>query len=156
MSRDAPLLAIEVPHLPLVAALHAEIFPTEPWSEASLAGLWASPGCFGWIASGAPAARPQGFVLARLAADEAELISLGVRAAARRQGLGAGLLAAVAEAAEAAGARALFLEVAESNGAARAFYDARGFREVGRRPDYYHTGRGGSEDAVIMELRLDT
>jgi ribosomal-protein-alanine N-acetyltransferase len=78
-----------------------------------------------------------GFALARVAADEAELLSLGVIPAARRQGIGQALLDDVIRVAAARQAAALFLEVAETNEAARRLYGTNGFSAVGRRPDYY-------------------
>ena len=44
-------------------------------------------------------------------------------------------------------AERLLLEVREDNGDALAFYDARGFRELARRPRYYRDGA----TAVVME-----
>ena len=59
-------------------------------------------------------------VEARVAADEAEVLTLAVAPAARRQGLGAALLETALLAAAAAGAGAMFLEVSTGNAAARA------------------------------------
>ena len=88
--------------------------------------------------------------MARVAADEAEILSLGVELAARRAGLGAALVAQAARGAQASGARAMFLEVATGNNAARALYRRLGFREAGRRKAYY----AASEDALILRADL--
>jgi ribosomal-protein-alanine N-acetyltransferase len=89
-------------------------------------------------------------VLARVAAGEAEILTLAVVPGARRRGLGAALMqAALARAAE-AGAREMFLEVAEGNEAARRLYGALGFAGVGRRPRYYSDGR----DALVLRRSL--
>lgn len=127
-----------------LAALHAACFgDPRPWSAAEFAALLADPACvFSYD--------PNGFALIRVAADEAELLTLAVAPAARRQGLGRRLLAAaLAEAAARAGA-AVFLEVAEGNAAALALYTQAGFAEAGRRRGYF---RGG--DAVVMRKTLD-
>ncbi len=88
--------------------------------------------------------------MVRVAADEAEILSIGVEPAARRTGLGAALVARAAEAAHASGARTLFLEVATGNAAARALYGGFGLREAGRRKAYY----GAGEDALILRADL--
>jgi ribosomal-protein-alanine N-acetyltransferase len=122
-----------------LAALHAQAFTDpRPWTEAEFAALLAGPGIL-------LAAAPQGFALARIAADEAELLTIAVAAPARRQGLGRRLLAAVLARAEAQGARTVWLEVAADNAAARALYAALGFAEAGRRRGYY-----AGADALVL------
>ncbi len=89
-------------------------------------------------------------VLARAAADEAEILTLGVVPTARRRGLGRALLdAAKAEAAR-RGARAVFLEVSTHNAAARRLYLASGFVEAGLRRRYYADG----SDALLLRADL--
>ena len=92
-----------------------------------------------------------GMLLARVAADEAEILTLAVAPPARRQGRAAALLAAAAARARDAGARAMFLEVATDNAPALALYSTAGFVEVGRRRHYY---KGGS-DALVLRLELN-
>jgi [ribosomal protein S18]-alanine N-acetyltransferase len=91
-----------------------------------------------------------GFALARVAADQAEILTLAVVPAARRRGVGAALLQAVMQAAAARGAAALFLEVSTANDAARALYARAGFCEVGRRCRYYADGT----DARVLTRAL--
>ncbi|TCZ55290.1 GNAT family N-acetyltransferase [Roseicella aquatilis] len=102
------------------------------------------PGAFGlW--------RPEaGFVLARAAGGEAEILTLAVLPAARRQGLGAALMAAALAGAAARGAEAMFLEVAAGNAAALPLYRGLGFAEVGRRRRYYPDGA----DALVLRRDL--
>lgn len=125
---------------PLLAALHAAADPAA-WDQAAFASLLDLPGCFAF-------AEAEGFVLARVAADEAEILMLAVLPAARRQGLGRRLLRAAAREAALRGAAALYLEVAATNLPARALYDGAGFAEVGRRKRYYPDGA----DAIVMRL----
>lgn len=136
--------------LDLVAVLHGACFD-EAWSAAAIAALLATPGSFGLL-SIAPEA-PSGFVLARIAADEAEIISLGVLPACRRRGLARALLDAAARRAADSGASRLFLEVAADNAAARALYLRQGFAQMGRRAGYYRRG-GGTVDALILARPL--
>lgn len=134
--------------LDALAALQGASFDAA-WSAQSIGRLLASPGAFALIAE--TSAMAQGFVLARVAGGEAEILSLAVIAGARRAGLGRALvMQAVARAAE-AGASAVFLEVAVGNGAARALYGALGFAEVGRRKGYYDAG---AADALVLKAAL--
>jgi ribosomal-protein-alanine N-acetyltransferase len=128
-----------------MAAIHEASFPPrERWGEDAMRLQLALPGAFAFIdASG-------GFVLARVAADEAEVLSLAVMPEARRSGLGRALLAAAMARARELGAATIFLEVAAANAAARALYAAAGFLEVGTRPNYYPGGAA----ALVLRASL--
>ncbi len=95
-----------------------------------------------------------GFALWCHAADEAELLTIAVRAAYRRRGGGRALLGAVVAAARDAGAAKLFLEVGADNSAAHRLYVEAGFAAVGQRPGYYERGPGPKADAIVMRLDL--
>jgi len=136
----------------VLAALHAEAF-SEPWSEAELAALLAGPGAFAIAAFAID--DPVGFVLCRVAADEAEILTLAVAPARRRQGVATALVRGAAEAAARAGAHALFLEVAEDNAPALALYDREGFSGVGRRAGYYARGAQRA-DALVLRRDLNS
>src|SRR5262249_3464495 len=92
--------------------------------------------------------------LVRFAADEAEILTLGVAPSARTQGIGGQILDAVVTLVRRRGSRSLFLEVAVDNGHARRLYASRGFREVGRRPGYYDRGSEPRQDALILKLAI--
>lgn len=133
--------------LALLAALHAACFE-ERWDEAALARLLAMPGAHALLAE---AAAPLGFVLLRTAADEAEIISIGVRPEARRRGIGRCLLQAAEAAAAAGGADRLFLEVAADNFQALGLYLALGFTEIGRRKEYYRRSQDTMDARVLAK-----
>jgi len=137
-----------------LAALHALCFPDDPWDAGLLARLLAMPGVIGLFAADAVDAAPNGLVLVRVAADEAEILTIGVAPAVRGRGLGARLVAAAAARAAAAGALSLFLEVAEDNLAARALYAHHGFATVGRRQAYYIRPGGEAVAALVLGLSL--
>lgn len=80
--------------------------------------------------------------------DVAELQRIAVHPEHRRAGIASALLDACVGAARAGGANRLLLEVREDNAGALAFYAARGFTEVDRRPRYYRDGA----TAVVMRL----
>jgi ribosomal-protein-alanine N-acetyltransferase len=128
--------------LPELARLHAACF-AQAWDARALAGLLESPGIIALYA-------PGGFVLARVAADEAEILTIAVEPAARRKGVGQALLREAAARAERQGATRMFLEAGAANHAARALYATLGFDNVGSRRSYYEQG----EDALILRRDL--
>lgn len=138
------------------AAMHAECFH-DAWSTEAFAALFAGPGVYGLIATGAGGA-PVGFALCRVAADEAEVLTIGVIPAHRGAGVGHLLLEqALAEAASRGAAR-MFLEVSETNRAARALYAAQGFVGVGTRKKYYREfidERETRVDAYVLSKKLE-
>lgn len=128
-----------------LAALHTHCFARpRPWSAEEFASLLDSPHTF-------LLTRPQGFLLGRTVADEAELLTLAVFPDARRQGIARDLIADFAATSRSRGAARAFLEVAADNQPAQALYRATGWRETGRRRRYY----GADLDAIVMELPLD-
>ena len=135
-----------------IAAIHASCFESA-WDAHAFRALLDRSGALAFVGKDAAATDLQAFVLVQLAADEAEIISLGTHPSARRSGLASALLAcAIAEAA-AHGARAMFLEVAEDNEGARALYERSGFALQGRRKAYYeHQGR--PTDALVLRRSL--
>ena len=137
--------------LPALARLHAGCFAVA-WDVEFLGRLLGQPGTFFLLARDENA--DIGFVLARTAADEAEILSLGVMPIWRTKGIGAALSWAAVQRAEHAGARAIFLEVSIENEAARAVYKRLGFVEVGRRPNYYPELPAGSGNALILRRPL--
>jgi [ribosomal protein S18]-alanine N-acetyltransferase len=88
-----------------------------------------------------------GFLAARSAADELEILNLAVGPEWRCRGIGCGLMAAALTDASRTGASRVFLEVRESNLPARSFYAGLGFAENGRRRAYY---RHPAEDALVL------
>ncbi|WP_333591780.1 GNAT family N-acetyltransferase [Brevundimonas sp.] len=143
MTRPESVAAISAETL---ADLHAAAFAA-PWTAGTFAELLVQPGVFAETAD-------DGFILIRVVADEAEILTLAVRPEARRRGLGARLAAAAAARAAALGAERLFLEVAQDNAAARGLYARSGFVEVGRRRGYYARPGATAVDALTLALNL--
>ncbi len=90
-----------------------------------------------------------GFILSRLAAGEAEILSVAIAPAWRRRSLARPLLDLHLRRLAGLGVRAVFLEVDEHNTPACRLYRRAGFREVGRRQGYYQSG------AAALVLRRD-
>lgn len=141
--------------VPVVARLHREGFG-RAWSDGEFAGLLAQDTVFGFMArrTGQPSAEPAGFVLARLAAGEAEILTIAVTRAKRRKGIGRALMDAVLRHLHAERAESLFLEVDQGNTAAIALYRRLGFAEVARRKAYYGDMADSDGSALIMRLDL--
>jgi len=137
----------------VVAALQQACFPEDPWDEASVATLTAPPAGFAVIALDVQD-QPVGFVMARVAAEDAEILAIGVLPQARRGGVGRLLVEAAVAGSRDLGATALFLEVAEDNQAAWTLYKACGFFSVGRRPGYYKRP-DGRVAALVLRRNLD-
>ena len=134
-----------VAHALALAAIHAESFPPSGrWGADAMALQLSLPGVFGLL-------DPRGgMLLARVAADEAEILTLAVAPGARRHGFARTLMVAAMARAAAAGAAAMLLEVAETNAPALALYESLGFAAVGRRRDYY----GPGQDALVLRAPL--
>jgi [ribosomal protein S18]-alanine N-acetyltransferase len=125
-----------------LAALHAACFP-DAWSGQAIADLLAAPGTFAF-------ANDDGFALARVAAGEAEILTLAVAPPARGKGLGRALLQAAIRKARDDGATTMFLEVGVDNPSALALYAGLGFTKVGNRKAYYQ-----GKDALVLRLPLE-
>lgn len=138
-----------------LSGLHQEDF-VRPWAEGEFTALLDQDTVFGFAARevGRGVAPPVGFVLARLAAGEGEILTIAVARAHRRRGLGWRLMDAVLRELHGERAEALFLEVDETNMPAIALYRRFGFQEVGRRANYYHSSEHGPRGALVMRRDL--
>jgi len=135
------------------ARLHAEGF-AHPWSPEEMAALIASSAIVGAAALDPVSGRLRGFVLSRLAADEAEILTIAVDAAHQGKGVGRALLSENLRQAANVGAKMMFLEVAEDNAPAWALYKRFGFSKVGERVGYYPRADGTRATAVVMRKSL--
>jgi ribosomal-protein-alanine N-acetyltransferase len=95
-----------------------------------------------------------GFAVSRLAADEAEILSIAVDASQRGRGLSRNLLLTHLGHLAGRGVRTIFLEVEENNQPARRLYERAGFSVVGRRERYYQQPGGEQLNALLMRRDL--
>ncbi len=140
-------------HAEELARLHAGLFEA-PWDGTAFLNLLNHPGSTAFLARVGTPPETVGFILGQLAADEAEILTLGVGKDSQRHGIGRRLVEALARAAKKAEARRLFLEVAADNIPALVLYKKLGFQEVGRRKGYYQRAGAPSEDALTLALTL--
>lgn len=136
--------------LEIFAALEAEVFAEDPWTPYVIAEELSSPASRYWIATD-ESGDVVGYGGVKVGGDQADVMTIGVRAHARGRGIGAAILDALLGWSREAGARDIFLDVRPSNEGAIALYNSRGFVEIGRRPRYF---RNPVEEAVEMRAPL--
>jgi ribosomal-protein-alanine N-acetyltransferase len=95
-----------------------------------------------------------GFAVSRMAADEAEILSIAVAAGYRGRGLSRNLLLTHLGHLAGHGVRKIFLEVEENNQPARRLYERAGFSVAGRRERYYQQPGGEQLNALLMRRDL--
>jgi ribosomal-protein-alanine N-acetyltransferase len=129
----------------VLEAIHAESFTkADAWSRDVFALQLLMPNVIGLLHAAG------GLILLRFAADEAEILTLAVAPAIRRGRIGTVLLQSAIQAAHANGAQSVFLEVSVLNTAALALYTASGFKQAGRRRQYY----SDRSDALVLRMDL--
>jgi ribosomal-protein-alanine N-acetyltransferase len=147
--RAAALSPASLADAPALAALHATAF-RRGWSAEEFERLLIEPNV---VADRAMVGELAGFVLSRIGADQAEILSLAVATSFRDRGLAGKLMNAHLRRLAGYGVNSVFLEVDERNLPARRLYAAFGFREVGRRPNYY--AESGEQSGAALVLRRD-
>lgn len=129
-----------------IAALHAASF-RRGWGEDEVSGLLTDSTV---VTHRAMIRRALvGFIMSRVAADEAEILSVAIAPARRGRGLSRPLLDFHLRTLARRAVRTVFLEVDERNAPARRLYARAGFAEVGSRHGYYESG------ATALVLRRD-
>ncbi len=146
MSRSRTIAASDAA---VLAALHGECFPDDPWGDQAVREVLAMPGAFGFLGVGEDGAMPTAFLVALAVAGNCEILALGVRPEWRRRGVAGALLDRLL-AAVAGITPVVLLEVAEDNDAALALYARAGFARVGRRPAYYRRADGARVAALQL------
>jgi ribosomal-protein-alanine N-acetyltransferase len=134
-----------------IAALHGKSFQ-RGWSEDEVEGLLLERNVFAHRAL--VGRRLAGFILSRVASDEAEILSVAVERAFRARGLGRRLLTLHLGRLAGFSVRTVFLEVGETNDPAAKLYARAGFREVSRRPNYY-SASGAPITALVLRRDLE-
>lgn len=138
-------------HVDQLAPYEQEMFGTEAWSAAGYRAELADTRNRHYVAVEDSEGNLLGWAGMLVAADQAEVLTVGVIPAAQRRGLARRMLAALYEEARRRGVGELFLEVRVDNPAAITLYVSEGFAEIGRRRGYYDHGR---VDALTMRKPL--
>lgn len=137
----------------IMAVMTAAFDPAygEAWNRAQVENALILGNCHYGLAS--EGERCAGFFLSRFAYDEEELLLLAVKPEARGQGHGADLLKAFLTGAKARGAARALLEMRAGNPAEH-LYLRYGFRQIGKRPNYYRGKDGQRIDAITFACQL--
>lgn len=130
--------------IPFLAELEQELF-SDAWTEMSLINTLHYRPDTSFVAE--LDGETAGYLFFMAAADEGELLRIGVSPGHRRQGIGRALLEHMDHFVLENGIYSVWLEVRESNEPARTLYEKAGFVTQGFRRNYYHKP---DEDAVIM------
>src|SRR5262249_39616949 len=147
LRRQSPIIAEARPtDAAAIAALHAVSF-RRGWGEDEVQRLLVERNVVTqhMTAGG----KPIGFIMSRLAAGEAEILSVAIAPAWRGRGVSRQLLDLHLRRLAGLGVHAIYLEVGEHNAPACRLYRRAGFTEVGRRQGYYEDG------ATALVLRRD-
>lgn len=148
--------AAEVADCDLLSEIHADAF-RRGWSEAEFEALLVQEGVHALVAEHGRWGRRRkaaGFILFRIVADEAEILSVAVAQACRRRGIARALMEEALRHLYREHVRVLHLEVEDGNSAALGLYAAFRFEEAGRRQNYYQQPGGERRGALLMRLAL--
>ncbi len=139
----------------MLAEIHAAAF-ARTWSSEEFAALLAERSVFalGLRRITFFGRRLAGFVLVRIAADEAEILTIAVRPSDRGRGYGRMLMDEALRRLYGAGVTACFLEVDRDNAAAVGLYRSLGYVVSGERKHYYGAGSAGDGTALVMRVQL--
>lgn len=135
-----------------LAAIHAKGF-YRGWPSTEFASFLSERDTPVYVACDAKR-RIAGFALVRIAADEAELLTIAVAPKWRGKKLGQALMAAVFDDLLMSPATQMFLEVSEENTAAIKLYQRQGFETISRRKGYYAKPDGSAATALVMKRDL--
>ncbi len=153
-----PLIVDEatVADVAVMSTIHGAAFHRS-WSDDEIAALLRDESILALVARRSSlfsAQRPVGFVIARKAADEAEVLTIAVLPDKQRRGIGRVLVENLLRRLYADRIAELFLEVDVANVAAVALYRRLGFREIGERTGYYRDPTGNRSAALVMRRDL--
>lgn len=127
-----------------VAALEKKCF-SRPWSREVLEAEMLNRGAVFFVAY--EQSSLQGYIGMHAVMDEGYIANVAVEEDVRRQGVASRLMEALLRYCEEHKLGFVTLEARESNAPAISFYMKNGFRQVGRRKNYYASPE---EDAVLM------
>lgn len=131
-------------HVAAIAELETLCF-SDPWPEAAIVPELTNPLSLWLVAMDGD--RLAGYIGSQTVMEETDMMNVAVHPDYRRQGIGEQLILSLVEKLKARGSRILRLEVRASNEAAQKLYEKLGFRQLGRRKNYY---RHPKEDGLIL------
>ena len=132
-----------------LAKIHAASFSyaPRPWTADEFDSLLKSPNIKLFEQAG-------GFVVFRFAGPEADLLTIAVDPAFRRQGIAKKLMLIGHESAKSAGVEEVFLEVSQENPHAKSLYEQFGYEVRAIREKYYSGPNGQKINGLVMRCLL--
>lgn len=143
------LRAASVADLDAIMAIERAAFPADAWSAAMMSEELASPHSHYLVSERAGRIEGYAGLRAPAGANDGDIQTIALDAAARGRGTGRALLTALLDAAAVRGVRNVFLDVRADNAVAQKLYLSEGFREIGTRLNYY---AAEGVDAIVMQL----
>ena len=132
-----------------LAKIHGASFSyaPRPWTAEEFESLLTSPNIKLFEKTG-------GFAIFRFAGPEAELLTIAVDPAHRRQGIAKKLMLMGHESAKSAGVEEVFLEVSQENPHATSLYEQFGYEVRAIRENYYSGPNGQKINGLVMRCAL--
>ena len=132
-----------------LAKIHGASFSyaPRPWTDDEFESLLTSPNIKLFEQAG-------GFAIFRFAGPEAELLTIAVNPAVRRQGIAKKLMLTGHESAKSAGVEEVFLEVSQENPHAKSLYEQFGYEVRAIRENYYFGPNGQKINGLVMRCAL--
>ena len=109
-----------------------------PWSVDALKEMFHTKGYCSFLAK--EETEVIGYIGMKVVLDEADITNVAVLPAYRKKGIARKLLQQLLDEARQQGIYSIYLEVRDSNAAAITLYKHAGFKEVGKRKNYYEHG----------------
>lgn len=131
------------------SAMEHAVMGSDAWSSPAFASDVAQGNRIWWMAL--KDGKLVGYAGALIVGGDAQILKVACDPRARRSGIAVSLMGRVLEDARNLAAKTCSLEVRTSNEGARAFYEALGMENIGRRPRYY----SDKEDAFIYQGLID-
>ena len=141
---ETQILPMTADDIAQVAALEQACF-SDPWPQSVLEKELENELSLWMVAK--ESGEVLGYVGSQSVLDEADMMNLAVREDARRQGIARSLVQTLCKRLSEKGVQSLTLEVRDSNEPAIRLYEALGFTQAGKRPNYYFHPK---EDARIL------
>jgi [ribosomal protein S18]-alanine N-acetyltransferase len=143
----------------ILSSIHRDAFPSY-WNVDAFNDFFAVKDTFAFIASScgehseSTGSFAVGMMVYRLHGEDADIMTMAVKPAFRRQGIADQLLQKTLAHAASLGVRTILLDVEERNHPAISLYEKHGFTLIRRRKNYYRKKDGSFTDALVMSKKF--